>query len=213
MAISNEKSIGHRIEFLRTKKGVTQQEMADALHVDRVTVSQWELDKRDIKTGNMVSIAEYFNVSCDYLLGRSRAAAPDDFIQEVVTRYGLNEQEFEELSAALNLSTYYEQHKVIDNPFKQFLEAIGVLIRYQSQHSVATQIWRFLFAPIDGVKIIEPPLSVPPEWKDKAINDNANGGERALTEAEVVNYRLLQLNECLLKLRDKLIESGDANAT
>jgi len=38
---------------------------------------------------NLKTIAEYFNVSCDYLLGRSRAAPPDDFIQEAVRRYRL----------------------------------------------------------------------------------------------------------------------------
>ncbi|MDR0616629.1 MAG: helix-turn-helix transcriptional regulator [Synergistaceae bacterium] len=84
-------SIGERIARLRTKRGATQQEMAASLYVDRVTVSQWEKGTRDIKTGNMVSLAEYLDVSCDYLLGRTRTASPDDFIQEVCKRYGHTE--------------------------------------------------------------------------------------------------------------------------
>jgi transcriptional regulator with XRE-family HTH domain len=94
MVISNETSreeIGKRIERFRAEKGLTQQQVADALYVDRVTISQWENGSRDIKTGNMVSLAEYFGVSCDYLLGRTRTTAPDDFIQEAVQRFGLNE--------------------------------------------------------------------------------------------------------------------------
>ncbi|MCL2638594.1 MAG: helix-turn-helix domain-containing protein, partial [Oscillospiraceae bacterium] len=61
---------------------------------DRVTISQWENGSRDIKTGNMVALAEYFGVSCDFLLGRTRTTAPDDFMQETVARFGLNEQAF-----------------------------------------------------------------------------------------------------------------------
>lgn len=104
--IGGNREIGERIEALRNAKNVTQQEMANALYVDRVTVSQWEAGNRDIKTANMVSIAKYFNVSCDYLLGCSRAAAPDDFIQSVVSRYGLTEQTLdilERLAAPLGI--------------------------------------------------------------------------------------------------------------
>jgi len=97
----NEKppeGIGARIEELRTKKNIKQHEMAKALFVDRVTVSQWENGTRDIKTGNIVAIAEYLGVSCDYLLGRTRVAAPDDFVQAINKRYGLSEVVLNELS-------------------------------------------------------------------------------------------------------------------
>jgi transcriptional regulator with XRE-family HTH domain len=128
MTTRNE--IGSRIEELRNQKGVTQQEVANALFVDRVTVSQWEKGTRDIKTGNMVSVAEYFGVSCDYLLGRSRAATPDDFMQEIVTRYGLTEatlQFLERLNASLDIDNV-EQGRIIakqievDNWTPTFLE-------------------------------------------------------------------------------------------
>ncbi len=104
-------TIGKRIERLRKEKGVKQQEMADALFVDRVTVSQWENGARDIKTGNMVSIAEYFGVSCDYLLGRTRTTAPDDFIQAVCQRFGLGEQELLNLERMTLLARLYEKHQ------------------------------------------------------------------------------------------------------
>ena len=95
--ITGNETIGERIARLRTEKGATQIEMAAALYVDRVTVSQWENGARDIKTRNTVSLAEYFGVSCDYLLGRSRIAAPDDFIQTACNRLGLQESVIETL--------------------------------------------------------------------------------------------------------------------
>jgi hypothetical protein len=45
----------------------------------------------------MVSVAEYLGVSCDYLLGRSRITAPDDFIQAACKRLGLQESVIETL--------------------------------------------------------------------------------------------------------------------
>ena len=45
--------------------------MAQALNVKQQTVAQWENQERDLKTGAIISLAKYFNVSTDYLLGIS----------------------------------------------------------------------------------------------------------------------------------------------
>lgn len=92
--------------MLRESKGETQAELAKILLVKRETVNQWEQGTRDLKTQYTINLANHFGVSCDYLLGRSRAAAPDNFMQEVVTRYGLNEQVLqflERLNTPLNI--------------------------------------------------------------------------------------------------------------
>ena len=63
-----KKTIGARVAKLRHKKGVTQLEMSKAISVDRVTVSQWEGGARDLKSKHAVKLADYFNVTCDFLL-------------------------------------------------------------------------------------------------------------------------------------------------
>ena len=90
--MGNEKTaraVGERIEELRKKKGITQIELAKILGVKRVTVTQWETGVQNIKMIHIVPIAEYFGVSCDFLLGRSRTAAADETIQDVYNRIGL----------------------------------------------------------------------------------------------------------------------------
>jgi hypothetical protein len=70
---------------------------------------------RDFKSTEIITLAEQLNVSCDYLLGRSRAAAPDEFIQKVVERYGLSEealQTLERLNAPLNIDGA-EQERIV----------------------------------------------------------------------------------------------------
>lgn len=56
---------------LRKEKGLTQIELADKIHVTQASISKWEKDRviPDISTLNI--IANFFNVSVDYLLGRT----------------------------------------------------------------------------------------------------------------------------------------------
>jgi len=85
-------SIGNRVKLRREKMGLTQEQFADKYGYARTTLAKLEAGLRDFKSTEIIALAEQLKVSCDYLLGRSRAAAPDDFIQEVVSRYGLTEQ-------------------------------------------------------------------------------------------------------------------------
>ena len=64
----NVNTIGSRIKNLRIKKGATQAEVANALNVKRQTVDQWESGARDLKTQYTISLADYFNVTSDYIL-------------------------------------------------------------------------------------------------------------------------------------------------
>jgi transcriptional regulator with XRE-family HTH domain len=64
--VSNE--IGFRIKKLREERDIKQQDLAEALHVQRVTVSQWENGTRDLKTEYTIKLADYFGVTCDEIL-------------------------------------------------------------------------------------------------------------------------------------------------
>ncbi len=60
--------IGERIRKLREEKGLTQQQLAKKMYVKRETVNQWENETRDLKTGYTISLADFFGVTCDYIL-------------------------------------------------------------------------------------------------------------------------------------------------
>ena len=55
---------------IRVEKGVTQEELARSIGVVRSTICQYEKGKRQIDPATMLKLADYFNVSVDYLLGR-----------------------------------------------------------------------------------------------------------------------------------------------
>ena len=63
--------IYHRLHDLRKDNNVTEYEIADFLHVAQNTYSQYETGKREIPIEVLSKLADYYNISVDYLLGRT----------------------------------------------------------------------------------------------------------------------------------------------
>lgn len=62
-----------RLKELRKNAGVTQKELATALHVAQNTVCNWENGVRQIDVEYLKKIADYFDVSVSYVLGEDSA--------------------------------------------------------------------------------------------------------------------------------------------
>lgn len=62
---------GERISKLRLKFGYSQPKLAEKLNVSQSTVAMWESNKRNINNQDLVRLADLFNVSTDYLLGKT----------------------------------------------------------------------------------------------------------------------------------------------
>ncbi|KRK34409.1 helix-turn-helix domain-containing protein [Loigolactobacillus bifermentans] len=62
---------GQRIAELRKSKKMSQSELSKAIHVSPSTIGMWETDNRAIKDDDLVKLADLFNVTTDYLLGRT----------------------------------------------------------------------------------------------------------------------------------------------
>lgn len=60
--------LNDRIKELRKAFGVSQVELAKALNVSKQCVSNWENDNVLPSIEMLVNLAEYFNVTTDYLL-------------------------------------------------------------------------------------------------------------------------------------------------
>ena len=59
------------ITLLRKEKGVTQKKAAEELGVSQALLSHYEKGIRECGLEFVVRVADYYSVSCDYLLGRS----------------------------------------------------------------------------------------------------------------------------------------------
>ena len=56
----------------REELHMTQSDVAKHIHTSQVSYSYYEIGKRDIPTGILIEIANLFNCSIDYLLGRTK---------------------------------------------------------------------------------------------------------------------------------------------
>ena len=90
-------NFGKRLKALRKKAGLTQEELAEAIGVHSVTVSQWESNSFLPKTLNIKAIAQALGVSEADLLQDSpgnpgdwtiRINVADQFSQEVIDLNG-----------------------------------------------------------------------------------------------------------------------------
>ncbi|OGS21065.1 MAG: repressor protein [Elusimicrobia bacterium RIFOXYA2_FULL_39_19] len=75
--------IGKTIKTLREAAGMSQQELADKLSIQRVAITQIESGSRDVCADEIKGFSEIFQVSSDVLLGL--AAMPKVSIEEVKT--------------------------------------------------------------------------------------------------------------------------------
>ena len=69
-------TISERIKYLRKAKKITQEELAKIINVERSSVAKYETGTTP-SMEILIRIANYFNVTVDYLLGNSPTPSPD----------------------------------------------------------------------------------------------------------------------------------------
>lgn len=60
-----------RIRDLREDRDLKQRQLAEYLHCSQQVYSNYELGQRDIPTQVLIDLANFYNVSIDYLLGQT----------------------------------------------------------------------------------------------------------------------------------------------
>lgn len=85
------------IKELRKSKNLTQMELAKIIGIDQTAVSKWELNKALPDMGTAIKLSEYFDVSLDYLLGKSIFFYPDSVKQSSALSLSDDERQLLEL--------------------------------------------------------------------------------------------------------------------
>lgn len=62
-----------RLKALRTDKGLSQKEMAEYLGISQPAYANYERQAREADYETLKKLADYFNVTTDYLLGREES--------------------------------------------------------------------------------------------------------------------------------------------
>ena len=108
----------NRLKTLRTEKSLTQKALAEALCITVSTLSHWECGYQEPSFRDLLSICDFFEVSIDYLLGRSddfgvikiEEQFPDD-AQELINIYLTLESEYQ--AQILQYARYFADRRGI----------------------------------------------------------------------------------------------------
>lgn len=108
-----------RLKELREEKGLKQSDLGNILGYSQNAISKWELSKTEPKIKDLIALADYFDVSIDYLLERT----DDIFLKD--TKIGPNtEKEITLVNNFRKLKPDYQNRVIgyIDNFIKQEAE-------------------------------------------------------------------------------------------
>lgn len=67
-------TLGQKLRKLRIDKNLAQKDLADVLHVTFQTVSKWERDENEPDLATLKTIANFYNVTLDYLVDENTEA-------------------------------------------------------------------------------------------------------------------------------------------
>ncbi|KMN42304.1 MULTISPECIES: helix-turn-helix domain-containing protein [Bacillus] len=82
--------IGEKIKELRKNNKITQEQLGNAIGVSKMAISYFEKGKKSPGRESLEKIADYFDVTTDYLLGRSEDPELNEEENKIVTEEGKN---------------------------------------------------------------------------------------------------------------------------
>lgn len=94
--------ISSRLKQLRSHLNLTQSDLASVLGIAKTTLAAYEQEKSEPNIETLTKMANYFDVTIDYLLGRSDGRILED--QSIYERFGLTDEAIMSLEAIKRIS-------------------------------------------------------------------------------------------------------------
>lgn len=107
--------LSEKIKKIRIQNGLTQSQLGDAIGVSKVSVSGYESGKRVPDLSTLIRIADIFEVSVDFLLGREDKAHLEDLLKDERPPYiffGQNKLEEITIEEAQRLKEELEMYRL-----------------------------------------------------------------------------------------------------
>lgn len=122
------KTFGQRLKELRKSKGLTGEQLGAIFNVTKTAISNWENGNRFPDENTLRKIAEFFNVTLDYLLGRTDIKNPSDYIHKAVEDDPELAEFWEEMKERESLQILFKQAKNLDDrDIKQIIRIIKAI--------------------------------------------------------------------------------------
>lgn len=109
-----------RLKQLRSERNLTQTDLANVLNIAKTTVAAYEQGKSEPSIDTLIKIADYFNVSIDYLSGKSDVK--NIKYAAINEELGLSDNAIQNLKKCLALN-YDSSSFIGNNLFVKLMEA------------------------------------------------------------------------------------------
>ncbi|MEJ8554177.1 helix-turn-helix domain-containing protein [Tepidibacter sp. Z1-5] len=121
--------LSERLKKLRKEKGLSQKDLSAELNIPRTTISSWESGSRIPELMTTQNLATFFEVSIDYLLGRTDSRNPVH-IESIVNNLYKSIQDDPELIDFIEKLTYRSDLHAISKKLKDLSSnSVNKLIR------------------------------------------------------------------------------------
>lgn len=130
-------TLGTNLKAARTKKGFSQNDVANFLNISRQSISRWETNKSYPDIDNLVELSKYYEVSIDELLTETKVLQKE--INEKTEKMNSHIQEIEGQQHALNNIIY---HTTDESWILIILTALSIAIAPFGLISVPLILWR-----------------------------------------------------------------------
>ena len=105
-----------RLKELRIQRGLTQTQVGDLIGVSCVTIARYEAGDREPSNAKLTTLADYFGVTVDYLMGRDeptqeeRAEVPPHLMESYELLRQLTPEEFADIAELARFKLYQRQN-------------------------------------------------------------------------------------------------------
>ena len=122
--MDNTRTVGARIQFLRMKNGLTQQQLAELSSISQSNIARWENDFQKPRQGSAARLAQALNTTTDWIISGTGSPEAGN-VRPIVEYVGAGE-------AVFPINTDENYTDTIDVPFDCPPTAGGLIVKGDS---------------------------------------------------------------------------------
>lgn len=110
----------NKLRILRKEKGLTLIELSELVHINKTSIARYETGEVEMKADTLQTFASFFNVSTDYLLGKTDERNPIESTPSP-----------KEQLQGVKLALYGQVEDLTDDQAQQVLDIIKIIKKDQ----------------------------------------------------------------------------------
>ena len=212
--ISRLRTINSRIAELVAESNLSEREFAEVLSKEsgktytRSTINNWLNGNYNLKSDDIVALADAFGVSCDWLLGKAplNVSSPDEQIKSVCEYTGLSQSTVEHLHTCVEQlqkdNSYFDiLNALLSND--DFYHSIAYLKRAKRVEAVVSDQKQ---ANLEGFNMLQ---SFAESFSDREVMSGDISSGVRLSHRQSIDFYLQCASDCFKRLCHRVVKGDE----